>query len=254
MRKRSKNYGFIMRPVEMLQSPAFRALSPSGHRVLFRAEIEHAKHHGKVADLIIPHTDYRAYGVHQNGVALALREVDALGFAIVKFGRGGNAAYRQANTIRLTYLRSDGVEPTHDRRKIPTIEQAQEIAEMARTQKRKNYRLARKPQSLKPRLKNRNPVTKTMTGDPSFQSLKPRLEAPNSQSLKPRLLSRLSTHLPCTEEQKSTDSGRRTGPANGLDPATGKLVWWAPTVVEIANTNEGQAILAAQAAKGRVRR
>jgi len=95
--KRNKIVGqFSARLVEMLESPAFRVLSPSGHRILARLEIE-LGHHGGQDNGKLPVTfdDFVDYGIHRHSVAPAIRECEALGFIeITQRGRAGNADFR----------------------------------------------------------------------------------------------------------------------------------------------------------------
>jgi hypothetical protein len=80
-----------------------------------------------------------AYGIHHDSIAPAIREAEALGFIRVTVrGRGGNAEYRQPNKFFLTFAhcRTNRAEPpTHDWRKIKTIEEAETIARAARNSK-----------------------------------------------------------------------------------------------------------------------
>ena len=164
-----RNRGFVMRPAEMLKSPAFRVMSLSGHRILAYAEIEYVAHHGKTEYLVLTHAQLRKYGMHDHAIAPALREVDALGFGQVKSGRAGNADHRRANKIRLTYLRCNDAEPTHEWRQILTVEDAEKIANIARNQRRKGYRTSRKSQWRK----TQKPVAETASENPGFQWRKP---------------------------------------------------------------------------------
>jgi hypothetical protein len=128
---------FIPRGADMLASPAFRALSLSGHRVLARIEIEHMGHGG--ADngaLPVTFQNFEDYGIHRHAIRPAIYECVALGFlAVTERGRSGNGDYRRANKFRLTYLPMRGVKPTHDWRRIESDEQARELALAARGEK-----------------------------------------------------------------------------------------------------------------------
>lgn len=128
---------FAWRLIEMLESPAYRALSLSAHRVLARLEIEVARHGGN-DNGALPCTfdDFAAYGVSRRLIAPAIREVVALGFvAITERGRAGNAEWRRPNIYRLTYRHTTTTEPTDDWRKIETAEAAEALAEKARKTK-----------------------------------------------------------------------------------------------------------------------
>jgi hypothetical protein len=131
---------FSARLIDMLESPAWRVLSLSARRVLDRIEIELA-HHGGNDNGRLPVTkqDFIDYGVHNDGVAPAIRELEALGFIrVTERGRGGNAEHRHPNRFFLTYAHCRSGRdwpPTHDWRKIKTIEGAEAIAKAARENK-----------------------------------------------------------------------------------------------------------------------
>jgi hypothetical protein len=75
---------FAARPIEMLESPAYRVLSLSARRVLDRLDIEFA-HHGGTDNGRLPVTydDFERYGIDRHAIAPAIREVAALGFVEV---------------------------------------------------------------------------------------------------------------------------------------------------------------------------
>jgi hypothetical protein len=97
-RRKNKISGqFSVRLIEMLESPAYRALSVSAHRAISRIEIELAAHGGNDnGKLPVTYQDFIDYGIlHRESIAPALREAEALGFIeCTKRGRGGNAEYR----------------------------------------------------------------------------------------------------------------------------------------------------------------
>ena len=140
MKRRNRIDGqFSPRLVEMLDSSAYRVLSLSAHRVISRIEIEHAEHGGcDNGNLPVTKQDFIDYGIHHDAVAPAIREAEALGFIRMKRGRGGNADHRQPNKFFLTFAQgrdSRAYPPTHEWRKIKTIEEAQAIADAARAKK-----------------------------------------------------------------------------------------------------------------------
>jgi hypothetical protein len=128
------------RLIEMLESPAYRALTLSAHRVISRIEIELA-HHGGNDNGVLPVTfeDFIAYGIHHNAIAPAIREAEALGFiCVTERGRGGNSEYREPNKFFLTFAHcreSRKSPPTHDWRRIKGLDEAMEIARAARDSK-----------------------------------------------------------------------------------------------------------------------
>jgi hypothetical protein len=132
------------RLIDMLESPAYCALSLTAHRIISRVEIELAHHGGNDSGkLPLTYEDLIQYGADRAAVAPAIRKAEALGFIrVTEHGRGGNREYRRSNLFFLTfaYGRDSRGEPPHDRRKIKTIEQALAIAKAAR--------LAKDPQAV----------------------------------------------------------------------------------------------------------
>jgi hypothetical protein len=168
---------FAPRTIAMLRSPAFRVLSLSAHRILARIEIELASHGGKDnGRLPITFTNFEQFGISDRHViSRGIRELCALGFVERTRGRSGNAERRTPNLFRLTYLPAGGKAPTHDWRRIKTIEQAEKVARGARrTIKRKKFPSGEKPHcpvvknhtgvsGEKPHCTSRSPVVKNHT-------------------------------------------------------------------------------------------
>lgn len=133
---------FVAHRIEMIESPAWRALSLSGRRVLDRIEIEHG-HHGGSENGRLPVTfgDFEDFGISHKSVAPAIREVQALGFAeITERGRPSESDFgRHPNHFRLTYLNvrrgTRWHEPTDEWKQIKTLEEAERIAKEARAAK-----------------------------------------------------------------------------------------------------------------------
>ena len=128
------------RPIEMLESPAYRTLSLSAHRVISRIEIELARHGGHDnGRLPVTKQAFIAFGVHNDAVAPAIREAEALGFIrVTERGRGGNSEHRKPNLFRVTFAHgrnSQSEPPKHDWRRIKTIEEAIAVARAARAAK-----------------------------------------------------------------------------------------------------------------------
>jgi hypothetical protein len=124
---------FAPHTIDMLRSPAWRALSLSARRVLDRVEIELADHGGvDNGKLPVTYDDFGRYGIHRHAIGPAIREAVALGFLeITEAGRAGNADYRKPNLFRLTY-RNTKIGPTDEWQKI-TEEAADLIARAARS-------------------------------------------------------------------------------------------------------------------------
>lgn len=143
-RRRNKIAGqFAARTIEMLRSPAYRALSLSGHRILARLEIELAQHGGRDnGKLPVTYANFGDYGIDHHAIAPAIREVVALGFVkITQVGRAGNAEFRTPSKYQLTYsYTSDSLPPTHDWKRITSLLEAQNVAKTARKERSENKR------------------------------------------------------------------------------------------------------------------
>src|SRR4249920_849461 len=131
-RRRNKIAGiFAVRLIEMLESPAYRVLSLSAHRVISRIEIELGSHGGNDnGRLPVTKLDFVDYGVHHEAVAPAVREAEALGFIKVEPRRRGNSEPRKPTRFRLTFAHehySRSAPPTHHWRKINTDDEALQI-------------------------------------------------------------------------------------------------------------------------------
>jgi hypothetical protein len=131
---------FAAHPIEMLESPAFRVLSQSAHKVISRIEVELAHHGGNDNGRLPVTTDqFVEYGMHRSSVAPAIREAEALGFIhVTEHGRGGNAEHRRTNLFYLTFSNWRGSKaepPPHDWRKVKTVQDAERIAAEARNAK-----------------------------------------------------------------------------------------------------------------------
>ena len=83
--------------------------------------------------------DFVEYGMHRTSVAPAIREAEALGFIrLTERGRGGNAEYGRPNLFFLTFAQSRDSgkhPPTHDWRRLKTLDEAEEAAQSARNNK-----------------------------------------------------------------------------------------------------------------------
>ena len=186
---------FSPRLVEMLESPAYRTMSLSAHRVISRIEIELAAHGGNDnGSLPVTYQDFIDYGIVRELIAGALREAAALGFIeITKHGRGGNAEYREPTLFRLTFAHDRNSRqrpPTHEWRRIKSIEDAQQIARAARASK--NPAAVAKGQRNH-RNKNRNQYGKMDRNQSTNPHRKPKVFSPETHTTgsvqKPVLLS-----------------------------------------------------------------
>jgi hypothetical protein len=140
-RRRKTTIGgqFAPRLIKMLESPAYRALSLSGHRVLARLEIE-LGHHGGTENgrLPVTYANFEDYGIERKSIAPALREVQALGFVrITERGRPSKSDFaRHPNYFELTYIHgAHREEPTHEWKRYKSVDEAITVAQRARLDK-----------------------------------------------------------------------------------------------------------------------
>jgi hypothetical protein len=122
MKKRAEQ--FVKHERCLLESPAWRALSGDGRKVLDRIELEHLRHGGRDNGcLIVTYADFIAYGIGTRRIVKrCLSEAEALGLLEIK--RGSNGDIRAANQYRLTYLPASNQAATNDWRQFKTIEDA----------------------------------------------------------------------------------------------------------------------------------
>jgi hypothetical protein len=181
-RRRNQIVGqFSARQIEMLRSHAWRTLSLSAHRVVDRLEIERAQHGGQDnGKLPCTFEQFVEYGIHRHAVAPAVRELEALGFVeVTERGRSGNAGYRKPNLFRITYHPggTESGEPSHEWRRILTIEQAEALATAARNAKAEAYR-PRRHKNKTPVPENAKPVVpETITTVPVPETVTTRRSA-----------------------------------------------------------------------------
>jgi hypothetical protein len=113
------NGPFVLRRLEMMRSPAWRALSGAAKSVIERLEIEHMLHAGKAnGRLICTYNDFVEYGIRRMSIAPGIRQGSAFGFVeITQRGRrspaGGNPTH-----YRLTYLPTNTCGPTDEWREV----------------------------------------------------------------------------------------------------------------------------------------
>ena len=140
VRRNSVAEFFASRPVELIASPAMRVLSRAAHLALLRIELELRSHAGRTnGRLIVTKQQFIEFGIHQDAIAPALRELDALGIIIITLhGRGGNAEYHEPNRFLLNYM--CGAVDAHEQitdswKRFKTMEEAQQTASIARKAK-----------------------------------------------------------------------------------------------------------------------
>ena len=202
---------FAWQSIEMLESPAYRALSLSGHRIWARIQIEHAHHGGKEnGKLPVTYRDFNEFGVCWDAIGPGIREVEALGFIrVTEEGRAGNGEWRKPNKFALTHLPTvDNPKATEDWKRIKTVKEAMTIAAAARKTLKKKQNASRIKHHSSDRIK--------------------RSESPNYQSDKP-------DHCPL-RETGSLSISRAVSAAGApvLPPSSKpKLVWSTPVLTEV---------------------
>jgi hypothetical protein len=199
MNRRTRIGGqFAPHTIEMLRSPAWRALSLSARRVLDRVEIELADHGGTDnGKLPVTFDDFEQYGIHRHAIGPAIREVCALGFLeITESGRAGNADWRKPNRFRLTF-RNTKYSPTNEWQKI-TEEEAEFIARLART--------ARTPKTETQWRKTPNLSVGNRHREPGFQSAE---TATTAHSAETATTLDISGRYPLSHEGIALSSPRR---------------------------------------------
>jgi hypothetical protein len=128
---------FNGRLIEMMESPAYRVLSLSAHRVLDRICIE-LGHHGGADGTKLPVTyeHFMEYGIARHAIAPAIRELEALGFIeVTQRGKPSAGEFRLPNLFRLTWAVCHSTKPTHEWKRIADIETAELWAKAARKAK-----------------------------------------------------------------------------------------------------------------------
>jgi hypothetical protein len=138
-RKNKISEQFVYYTREMISSPAYRALSLQGRKVLRRLELEHMAHGGQDnGKLPCRYHDFVKYGCRKNGLSAALIEVGVLGFApTMSFGtRAYGNVPGKASTFRLTYLPTADGPPTNEWKRWSSVEEAR--AAVASEQRKHN--------------------------------------------------------------------------------------------------------------------
>ncbi len=142
--RNSISEAWAARSIEMLESPAYRALSLSAHRALSRIEIEFAHHGGQDnGKLPVTYDNFFEYGIRRSSIGPALAELEALGFIeITEHGKMARAAeYRRPNKFLLmSRPKQKGVEAVHKWRQFKTAQEAQAAldADRRRPEKKKS--------------------------------------------------------------------------------------------------------------------
>ena len=160
--------------IEMIRSPAYRALSVSAHRVIGRIRIELADHGGQDnGHLPVTHRDVHEYGMAWNSIAPGIREAEALGFIrITEHGIASAGEFRKASVFALTHLPVGVAAATNDWAKIGSMEQAEAIAAAARKEPARHSRIAPRRKHFSTLESRAEPLSKEERQRPEFHSRK----------------------------------------------------------------------------------
>lgn len=98
---------------EMMESPAWRALSVNARKVVDRLIVEHAHHSGREnGHLIVTHDQFKEYGVTRRLIPEAIRESVYMGF--VRIEQKGGMSYgghKHPSRYRLTFYVTKDLAP-----------------------------------------------------------------------------------------------------------------------------------------------
>lgn len=122
---------FAAHPIDMMENPAWRALSLSARRCLERIEIELANHGGRDnGQLPVTNRNFCAYGVWMGAIKPALAELVTLGFIEMTPGYAcANPLYGRAARFRLLFRTGrDGPPEEHRWRRFGTDGEAKAAA------------------------------------------------------------------------------------------------------------------------------
>ena len=119
LRSPPKNEPWTWLTRELLDSPAWRALSVNGFRLISFLLIEHCNHAGlENGNLVATHKQLRDYGLTGDEIRPAIEEAQFLGF--LRYERGGRwAGTNRPSRFRLTfYADREGTPATNDWKRL----------------------------------------------------------------------------------------------------------------------------------------
>lgn len=126
---------WIWYSIEMLESPAWAAMTLNARRILDRLCIENRAHAGTAnGSLCVTYDEFMTFGIpSRNAVAAALRVAVALGFVDVTFrGRRSYGGSRLASCYALTWLDQAGAgQRTNRWKRIATKQEADKVVARA---------------------------------------------------------------------------------------------------------------------------
>jgi hypothetical protein len=141
MAKKKGTEPFVMLHRAVLNSFAWRALSESARKVIYRVILEWMAHAGKLStDIPVTKENFIEYGLHHNAIAPAQREACALGLLLLSTrGRAGNAEFRAPHKWALLFLKDErGKYLGTDWQRFESLDEAKAAANKARALKDTN--------------------------------------------------------------------------------------------------------------------
>jgi hypothetical protein len=140
MAKKKGTEPFVMLHRTVINSFAWRALSESARKVIYRVILEWMAHAGKLStDIPVTKEDFIEYGLHHNAIAPAQREACALGLLLLSTrGRAGNAEFRAPHKWALPFLKERGKYLGTDWQRYESLDEAKAAASKARAFKDTN--------------------------------------------------------------------------------------------------------------------
>jgi hypothetical protein len=181
----------------MLESLAWRSLNGVAKQILDCLEIEYMRHAGKDnGRLICTYDDMVDYGIRRASIGPGIRLVSAAGFLVVERRGSWSADHANPTLYRLTYLPTDGANPTDEWRNYLPNSTRGSLSEYAARPKR--------PQNG-PKIQNLGSDIATSTRSenaPCTRSENATSEEPKSEVAKTLLP---SINLPIYEESEGLD-------------------------------------------------
>ncbi len=113
--------GWVWFTRDMMESPAWRAMTPPARKVLDRILIEQMAHAGaENGNLIVTYDDFADYGVRRQSIHEAIEVVQALGWiAVTRKGGRSVGGVKRPSTYALTFLpRFDGSAKTNNWQRV----------------------------------------------------------------------------------------------------------------------------------------
>jgi hypothetical protein len=129
---------WIWQTMEMLESPAWRAMPPVARKIVDRVALEHL-YHGCNENGLLPVTydDFKKYGIRDGSQSFGISVAVALGWIdIAEPGHRGAADVRRAARYALTWVdRHDGVPRTNRWKRFQTLAEAKAVIAKVRRER-----------------------------------------------------------------------------------------------------------------------